>query len=192
MLEDKAPLRIFINTMAFKNKVLPALMPLILLSACLDGRTSGTQTLPDLDGIYVGNWQVASQFESDSVSKKVLDSNVIIHGNRVTVTDGQFVATGKLQADKQFEATTGPHFSLQDDDTRCTGRLVFSGSVDTTADDHDAEAVVIGKTKGSLNCVADGVPVVATLSGHFESVKQQTISKIFVPTVSLLDLLKHA
>ncbi|GHA04523.1 hypothetical protein GCM10008090_12380 [Arenicella chitinivorans] len=177
--------------MAFKNKVLPALMPLMLLSACLDGRTGGAHSLPDLDGIYVGNWQAASQFESDAVSKKVLDSNVIIHGNSVTVTDGQFVATGRLRSDQNFEATTGPHFSLQDDDTRCTGKLVFSGSVDTAVNDLDVEAIVVGKTQGSLNCVADGVPIVATLSGHFESVKQQTISKIFVPTVSLLDLLKH-
>ena len=177
--------------MVFKNKVLPALIPLMLLSACLNDQTGGARAQPDLDGIYVGNWQAASQFETDAVSKKVLDSNVIIHGNSVTVTDGQFVATGKLRPDQQFEATTGPHFSLQNDDTHCTGRLVFSGSIDIMKDDRDAEAVVIGKTQGSLNCIADGVPIVATLSGHFESVKQQTISKIFVPTVSLLDLLKH-
>ncbi|RBP49687.1 hypothetical protein [Arenicella xantha] len=157
------------------------------LQACAD-RSSRVASATNFDGVYTGNWDAVTQLAGDAEKSSQFESNVIIHGNKVTVTDGQFVATGKLHPNNQFEATTGPHFSLADDDTSCIGELVFSGQID----EPDVEsAVVSGSSVGMLKCTDHGVSIAAKLSGQFETVKRQTISKIFVPSSSLLDLFKR-
>lgn len=171
------------------NLLLLALMLVIGVQACTDrsgqNRASSGSAF---DGVYTGNWNAVTQLAGDNKKSSKFESNVIINGNRVTVTDGQFVATGKLHNNNQFEASTGPHFSLADDETTCTGELVFSGHIGKPEVD---TATVTGSSSGKLECIDQGVSIAAELSGQFETVKRQTISKIFVPTSSLLDLFKR-
>ncbi len=151
-----------------KIKFISILVFAVTLTACGGGgSSSGGQAAPtpvvSNDGTYNGTWNAT--FSSPGVPS-VMDTVALvitINGSNITISDGDFTATGIIDDNNGFNAAQNG-FAAEIDGVSCNGNITFAGSVNN--------GTVSGNSRARLLCSARGVrPFTITTTGPYNATR---------------------
>lgn len=157
-----------------ENKMTLLLAIGLLLTACGGGSSSsGGATAPvaaapaavSNDGTYTGVWNSVTTFtangQTDQESADV-GLTITVNGNNISITDGDFVATGTISAMNGFDAVAD-NYQFSEDGISCAGRLTFSGVIRSTP------GSITGNSRGLLSCTQSGVTIQLDVTGPYSA-----------------------
>ncbi len=119
---------------------------------------------PSIEGQYSGTWNAT--LSSPGVPNDTVDIalTISVTSTTISITDGEFVATGNVSPSNGFDAGS-PIYSTTIDGFPCQGEFTFSGIIDPVAQ------VVTGSSRGQFTCTAFGRAIRIDITGPFSANK---------------------